>query len=221
GTPTTGTFIDSGGIALSTASNISITSKVFETLTFCVFQSSCGTAPALTLGDPTTGALSTSNAFVNANSQYTLATNAGSGVSVTMTGTTLCRPGGTCTTGANAFTISAIGSTPTTSSTGTEQFGMCADVTGSSALTTAAAYTDSINACHGLTTGSYSGTSQFGFNDSASAGGTNNAAGSQVLSSTGAVPSFTGTFGFLGNIAATTEAGVYATSLNLVATGTF
>jgi hypothetical protein len=223
-TPTIGTLAnDSGGIALSTAANISITSKVFETMSFCVFQTSCGTAPALTLGDPTTGALSVANAYINNNAQYTLATNAGSGGGVTMTGTTLCRPGGTCTTGASAFTISAIGNTAAVKAVGTEQFGMCADTTGASGgLVAAVPYSDTINACHtGLTTGIYTGTSNFGFNDSASTGGTNNAAGSSLLTFTGAVPSYTGTFAFLGNIAATTEAGIYTTSLNLVATGTF
>ena len=220
-TPTTGTYIDAGGIALSTAANISITSRVFETLAFCVFQTSCGTAPALTLGDPTTGALSISNAYVNSNAQYTLATNAGSGVSVTMTGTTLCRPGGTCTTGANAFTISAVGATPAVLATGTEQFGMCASKNGSAALTVATKYNDTINSCPSLSAGTSVTTSKFGFDDAATADGTNNAAGSQVMSSSGAVPTVTGWFTFLGDVAATTEAGVYSTSLNLVATGTF
>jgi hypothetical protein len=221
-TPTTGTFVDYGGAALSTASNISVTSKVFETLTFCIFQTSCGTAPALTLGDPTTGALSTSSAYINSNAQYTLATNAGNGIAVTMTGTTLCRSNGAnCLTGASQYTISAIGATPAVLSAGTEQFGMCADVTGSAALTVSSAYVDAINACHSLTTGTYAGTSKFGFNDAATSGGTNNAAGSTVLTSTGAVPAYTGSFAFLGDIAATTEAGLYTTSLNLVATGTF
>jgi hypothetical protein len=216
-----GSYVDYGGIALSTASNISITSKVYETLTFCVFTSSCGTAPVLVLGDATTGALNSSTAYINADAQYTLATNASNGVNVVMRGTTLCRPGGTCTTGANAFTISAVGGTASTLSTGTEQFGMCADKNSSSALTVASTYNDTANNCHGLTTGTYSGTSLFGFNDSASSGGTNNAGGSQVLSSSGAVPSVTGSFGFLGDIALTTEAGIYQTSLNMVATGTF
>ncbi len=223
GTPTTGTFIDSGGIALSTTANISITSKVFETLTFCVFQTSCGTAPALTLGDPTTGALSVADAYVNSNAQYTLATNAGNGAVVTMTGTTLCRSSGAnCDTGASPYTISAVGTTPATSVVGSEQFGMCVDVAGSAALAAASTYDDTVNSCNsGLTTGIYTGSSKFGFNDAASAGGTNNAGGSTVMTSTGAVPSYTGTFSFLGNIASTTEAGIYTTSLNMVATGTF
>jgi hypothetical protein len=98
---------------------------------------------------------------------------------------------------------------------------MCADVNGSSALIVDSTYLDTANSCNGLTTGVYTGTSLFGFNDSAGTGGTNNAAGSQVLYSTGAVPIYTGSITFLGNIGATTEAGIYTTSLNLVATGTF
>ncbi|GAC1498697.1 MAG: hypothetical protein NVS1B10_00720 [Candidatus Saccharimonadales bacterium] len=227
-TPTVGAGnLDTGGIALSTAANISITSKVFETLSFCVFTTSCGTSPVLTLGDPTTGALSVTNSYTNNSAGYSIATNAGSGASVVMKGTTLCRSSGAnCLTGASQYTISATGSTATARSAGTEQFGMCVDVTGTASITPAATYTDSsAAACHLLGTGVYATSpgATFGFNDSAAAGGTNNSAGSQVFSSTGAVPSYSNTTGltFLGNIAATTEAGIYTTSLNLVATGTF
>jgi len=81
---------------------------------------------ALILGDPTTGALSFSNTYANSNAQYTIATNAGSGVNITMTGTTLCRSvGSNCLTGASAYTISAIGGTAA-DNRWLEQFGMCA-----------------------------------------------------------------------------------------------
>jgi hypothetical protein len=222
-TPSAGSGeIDYGGIALSTAANITITANVYETLSFCVFQTACGTAPVLTLGNATTGALSTSSAYVNSNAQYSIATNAGSGASVTMTGTTLCRPGGTCATGANAYTIAAIGNTATAKAVGTAQFGMCVDTNGAvGTLTAVAPYLDTVNACNsGLTTGVYTGNSVFGFNDSAS-NGTNSAGGDQIMASTGDIPSYTGTFSFLGDIAATTTSGIYTTSLNLVATGTF
>lgn len=216
-----GSYTDYGGMALSTTDNISITAKVFETLTFCVYQgASCaaGSAPSLTLGDSTTGALSTSNAYVNVNARYTLATNASQGVSVVMRGKMLCTTtGSNCDTTGSQYTINAMSSTPATSSVGSEQFGMCADKNGSSALTIATPYVDSANNCQGHTTGTYSGTSTFGFDN------TNliSASGSTVLSSTGAVPSVTAGFSFLGNVAATTEAGVYTSNLNLVATGKF
>lgn len=223
--------LDTGGIALAVTSNITITSKVYETLTFCVYTGSCGTAPNLTLGSATTGALDPSNAYVNSATAYQIATNAGTGVNVTMTGTTLCRSAtpANCNTGtATINTITSIGTTagfttPATSSVGTEQFGMCAWKNGSAALTVAAPYNDTINSCTGapLATGIYTGSSVFGFDDTTGAGGTNNAAGSQVMSSSGAVAPVTGSFSFLGNIAPATEPGIYTTNLNMVATGTF
>jgi hypothetical protein len=216
--------VDTGGVALSTAANISITAKVYETLAFCVFQTACGTAPNLTLGDPTTQALSTTTAYDNNSAEYTLATNAGGGVSVSMTGTTLCRStGANCLTGASQYTISAIGNTAHALTTGSEQFGMCADTVGATGgLAAQPPYSDTANNCNsGLGTGTYSGSSLFAFNDVATTGGTNNAAGDQIMLSTGAVASYTGTFAFLGDIAPSTEAGIYTTSLNLSATGTF
>ena len=225
-TPQEGTLaIDTGGIALSTTANITITSTVYETLSFCVFQTACGTTPSLILGSasPPTGALSTGSAYVNSNAQYTIATNAASGAAVWMTGSTLCRPGGTCATGANAYTIKAIGNTALISGVGTEQFGMCVDTTGVTGTFAAIPpYKDtSVNNCHtGIATGTYAGSALFGFYDSA-VNGTNSPGGDEVMASTGVIASYTGTFAFLGNIAATTAAGIYSTSLNLVATGTF
>jgi len=219
---------------MTTAANINITSKVFETLSYCVFQGACGTAPQLALGDTTTGALSDTQAYVSSDAKYKIATNAANGATVVMRGNTLCRSGtaSNCNTAtANGFTITSIGTTEATSTTfatpaastvGSEQFGMCVDTTGATgALAATATYADSVNSCNtGLTTGAYSGTSEFGFDDSTT-DGTNSASGSTIMQSTGPIQSYTGTFSFLGNISTTTEAGIYTTSLNTVATGTF
>ncbi len=230
GTPTTGAGnVDTGGIALSTAVNIQIQAKVFETMVFCIFQApSCGSAPVLTLGDPTTGALSTSTAYINTTAQYTLATNAGSGAVVSMTGTTLCRASTinftNCPTGASSQTISAIGNTATAVNGvhfGTEQFGMCAGINGSVALASVAPYNDSGCPTTATTSGTYSGAVTFGFNDSGSTGGSNSTGGTTVLQSSVGVPSVTSNFSFAANISATTEAGVYQSYLDLVATATF
>jgi len=224
-------MLDYGGIALSTAVSVTLNAKVFESLTFCVYSgASCGTAPVLTLGDPTTGALSTSSTYATADTTgssngayYSLATNAAGGVNVVMTGTTLCRQPGSCGTGALATTISAIGSTAAVPSPGTEQFGMCADTTNfSTALKAATLYTDTIHNCDGQTVTSNvyaSNTSKFGFDDVA----TNAAGGSQVLTQTtpGAVSTNTGIFWFVANITTNTEAGAYTTALDYIATGTF
>jgi hypothetical protein len=99
---------------------------------------------------------------------------------------------------------------------------MCAYNGGNASLSIASTYNDTTAThCNGITTGSYSGSSLFGFNDSGSSGGTNNAAGSTVMSTTGPLASTTGNFTFLGNIAATTPAGIYTSNLNMVATGSF
>jgi hypothetical protein len=236
-------MLDYGGVALSTVTNINITSKVYETLSFCIYLAggtACTTAPNLTLGDPTTGALSSASVYADdgtgnntqSGAAYQIATNDGSGVVVTMTGTTLCRPGGTCTTGASAYTISSEYTYNSNTNTevalvaGSEAFGMCADTTsGNGGLAASAPYNDTTNNCHNLasvtTNNVYSGASKFGFYDVATSGGTNSAGGSTVLTSTGAVSTYTGQFDFAATIAAATEAGIYTTSLNLVATGTF
>src|ERR1039458_9937812 len=211
--------VDTGGDALSTAQSIGITSNVYETLSFCVFTSACGTAPALILGSasPPTGALSTGSAYVNNNTQYNIATNAASGAVVTMTGTTLCRPGGTCATGVNVYTIKAIGDPPTAtydtavaSAIGTEQFGMSVDTNGVvGTLVANVPYSDPVNHCNsGLTTGTYAGSSTFGLDDNGTnANSTNSTAGSTIMHSSGDIPTYTGSIAFLGNIAATTAAG--------------
>jgi len=69
--------VDAGGIALSTAQQINVTSKVQEKLDFCVYTSAftagrdCSTATgsSVTLGD-TNGVLSTSGPFVNTETKY-------------------------------------------------------------------------------------------------------------------------------------------------------
>lgn len=226
---TPGPYVDYGGIAMSTSANINITSKVFETLSYCVFQGACGTAPQLALGDTTTGALSDTQAYVSSDAQYKIATNAAGGATVVMRGNTLCRSGtaSNCNTAtAGSFTITSIGATEAQSATGGEQFGMCVDTTGATgALTALAPYDDGSGGtpikCHtGLTSGAYSGSSYFGFDDNTTTG-TNSTSGSTIMQSTGPIQSYTGTFSFLGNISTTTEAGIYTTSLNTVATGTF
>jgi hypothetical protein len=126
---------DAGGIALSTAAQITVTAKVQERLTFCVytdgdnngtpgdanFTNCTGVAgTAVTLGD-TNGVLSDSGPFVDKNTMYNVSTNASSGVSIRVKGATLT---------SGSFTIDASGTTPgngteQASTTNDEQFGFC------------------------------------------------------------------------------------------------
>ena len=232
-------IIDQGGDALSIAQTITITAKVFETLTFCVYTTSCGTAPTATLGAATTSALSTANTFGSSNVAYQLATNAYNGVSVTMTGTTLCTAAtlsyANCEGATTPPTITALGATATGPIAGNSQFGMC--VSPISGVTAATTYTSSSSACPNLTqntaytpgSGAINNTT-YGFNDlnsgtcgsSGSGGaGTNASCGSLVMTSTGPIGSNTGYFTFIANIAATTPSGIYSANLNMVATAKF
>ena len=83
-------MVDYGGIALSTVNQITITAKVQETLTFCVYTSvydsgACtGTGTAVTLGSGT-GVLSSGSSWVDPSTKYDIQTNAASGATVRFT----------------------------------------------------------------------------------------------------------------------------------------
>ena len=201
----TGT-LDAGGIALSTASNVNVTGKVQEQLTFCVYQTSCGTAANITLG--TNGVLSATTSYVDKNAKYDIQTNAGSNAAVTIKGPTL-------TSGAN--TIPAITGSPAVYSAGTSQFGMCTYESAGANLTPNANYigTNGGNNCTNTTQGvSGDGTAKFYY---AGAGSTYG----DTVASASAGASSTGVLAMLGSTSTSQTAGVYTTTLIMIATGTF
>jgi len=108
------TPIDTGTVALSTATQIQVALSVSEALTFCAGTSitgqNCGTISGSTvnLGNGSTVATASGTSVLGAS------TNAGSGYSITVNGATL-------TSGANTITALASGAA---SSVGTKQFGM-------------------------------------------------------------------------------------------------
>lgn len=221
-----GTPTEAGGIALSTADQITIQSKVQERLTFCVYtsavQANCSgtsTTNPVILGDATTGVLDPGHSYTNIQAKYNVATNASNGVTVRAKGTTLT---------SGSFTIDPVGASATASSVGTEQFGLCTfrDTGGSagpsSTLTPASPYNN--GSCGTVTTGmDLAGSAQFGY-DVATGGGT----GNNFLSTYGATIAnktagdfSTGVLAFLGNIANTTEPGIYTSTLTFIATGNY
>lgn len=215
--------IDAGGVALSTAAQITITSKVQEKLTFCMYTSAANytdctgvSGTAVTLGD-TNGVLDTAGPYVDKNTKYNVTTNAANGVAVRVKGDTL-------TTG--SFSISAIGASAASSTAGTEQFGFCTyrDTGGGAAGLVGTSPYDSAN-CNtttqsaGTGTPGGVGTAQFAFDTNATTG-TTSTYGHQFASKPAGDFS-TGIIAFVGNIANTTEAGIYSTTLTFVATGTY
>lgn len=209
---------DAGGVALSTAAQINITSKVQERLTFCVYTTGAGndctskSGTAVALGD-TNGVLDPSGPYVDKNAKYTISTNATSNAIVRMKGTTL-------TSGAN--TIAATGGTAVASSAGTNQFGMCNYQSAGSGLTATSPYDDTNCSGTSQTAGTGStggnGTALFAFDDSGT--GTTSTYGDDIATKPAGNFS-TSTLVFLGNVSNSAPAGIYTTALTFIATGTY
>ncbi len=213
GAPAPGTGnIDAGGIALSTAAQITITSKVQERLTFCVYTGvNCAAGgTAVALGD-TNGVLDPAGPYVDKNTQYDVATNASQGVAIRIKGDTLK---------SGSFDVAAIGNTAAASNPGNEQFGFCSYQATGTGLTPAAPY-DNAN-CNtttqtaGTGTPGGAGTAQFAFNTTNTTSTYGDTFANKVAGSTSS-----GVLAFIGNISNTTEAGIYTTTLTFIATGTY
>jgi hypothetical protein len=214
----TANIVDAGGVALSTTAQITVTAKVQETLTFCVYTgANCGAGgTAVGLGD-TNGVLSTSGPFVDKTTKYDVATNAGGATP----GVNIRFKAPLPTSGAN--TIATIGTTATTPSAGgTSQFGLCSYVASGANLTVVAPYAGGSGSCSGTSqtagTGATggAGTAQFAFN-------TANAAttfGESLATATAGATS-TGQIAYLGNVSATQPAGIYTSTFTFIATGTY
>jgi hypothetical protein len=221
----TGTNIptDAGGIALSTANQITITAKVQERIVFCVYTTGTGnnctgkSGTDITLGDAN-GVLDPVGAYVDKSAMYTVSTNASQGVNIRVKGTTL-------TSGSNTITANT---SPATSVPGSEQFGLCtyesASVSGG--LSANAKYDGGTGTeCSG--TSQTAGTATPGGDNSADftfdTNGTNGTTSTygDVIATKSAGDFSTGTLVFIGNVGNSTEAGIYKTTLTFIATGTY
>lgn len=192
--------VDNGVVAASTAQTISVTATVDESLTFCtgtsgITNSSCSGATGSTAGLGTLSASSTNSTT----SQIGVGTNAVSGYSVTVNGTTL-----TCSGCAGSPTISALAS-QTASSIGTEQFGINLRDNA-----TPDVGTDPDGAGNAAPTANYNTVDQYRY----------------VTADSIASDSGTDSFrrfhvSYIANIDTATEAGAYSTVLTYICTATF
>lgn len=235
--------VDAGGTAMSTANQITITAKVPERLTFCVFTvddtgspNTCGQGAgnngdlggnSITLGD-NNGVLSDLEEFINKEARYTVSTNALYGVAIRMKGTTLKTTPTCADTPGEACSIDAAGNVAVASSSGVEQFGVCTyESTATTQITPAAPYDDATcsatthnsNVVGNDTPGDAANGASFGFDTDAGLG-TNSTYG-DVIANKQAGTYSTGVLAFIGNIAVTTEPGIYTTTLTFIATGTY
>ena len=121
-----GTPIDAGGAALAITVGITITAKVQEQLTFCVWTgATCGTGNTVNIGAASNGdwILSSGNIYGDANTQFSITTNALHAVNVQAfgnvltSGTNYIEASGTSGMGAAAQGYAATAGTP--------QYGFC------------------------------------------------------------------------------------------------
>jgi hypothetical protein len=220
---------DAGGVALSTVNTITVTSKVQEVLTFCVYTTAfdngacTGTGSTVTLGNKQ-GVLSTAGPYVDNSTKYDIQSNALHGVVIRFTGTVP-------TSGSNVIESSALSgmgaaaSTSYASTNGNPQFGLCNWSAGGTTtnLTPAAPYNDANCNTTTQTAGPLQsgatggvGTANFAFNI-ANATSTYG----DILANAVAGTYAEGQLAFVGNISNTTVAGIYQTVLTFIATGSY
>lgn len=184
----TGTFGDTGNITVNILSDdqVAVTATVSQSLTFSISDNTIefGTlsSSAAQYADDSAGNSSEVEAH-----NLIVGTNASNGYTMTVNGATL-------TSGAN--TITAIGSSNTSSSAGTEQFGLRMTASGGT----------------GAVTAPYAA-SGFAFDSAAFP--------DQVASASGSSANTTYSARYLANITSSTEAGSYSATLTYVATANF
>lgn len=210
------TYIDAGGIALSTVNLLTVTAKVQEQLTFCIYTSSpgsnyCATGTGNSINVPTsaTTPLSTTAVQTDASAKFAISTNALNGAIVRMKGfdpTNTANTRATIMSGSNS--IAAFGTTCTADSTTNtvEQFGMRLSAVGAG-LTGAVPYNCSAGN-HGWDTATANDNLTATYGDTVAS----------LAAPTGEVQS---TMEFAAKSALTTPAGIYTIGLSFIATGSY
>lgn len=187
-----GAFGDSGDITINILNDdqVSVSATVAQSLTFTISDNSIGFGPlSASAARYATGDTSGTGSETEAHN-LVVGTNAANGYTMTVNGATL-----TCSACGGA-TINAIGNTNSSSSVGTEQFGLRMTASGGSG-TVSAPYA----------------ASGFAFDTAAFP--------DEVASASGATANTTYSVRYLANIASNTEAGSYSATLTYVATANF
>jgi hypothetical protein len=183
----------------STANQLHVTAKVQESLLFCVYTDvDCATGGNdVTLGDAN-GVLASNSTTYAANANFDVASNAVSGVSIRLKGDTLK---------SGSFSIDPAGASCILdpSATNTEMFGMRM-LTIPTGMTSTAPYNCSAN--------------HHAFDNNGTTG-TTSTFGQELAHTTGASDILSSTIEFAAKSSLTSEAGVYTTTLTLIATATY
>jgi hypothetical protein len=191
--------LDYGGFALSTAAVVNITAKVQESLTFCVYKASCSDDPSFTIGHSVGSAtVIDSSAVDTATTNFSISTNAQSGVKVRLKGDTL-------KSGANS--INPAGAAAVTFAAGTEDFGVRVSTSGTN-ITASTPYDGG------------SGT-QYGLDTSTAGENITSLYGDQLASLSAPTNGSISILTWAATASNVTKAGTYTAAEQLIATGTF
>ena len=199
--------IDYGGVALSTANQLTITAKVQESLIFCAYTTGATCAGAsgtsVALGDAN-GVLASYITNYTNTARFNVASNAQGGVVVNLKGDNLCRVASPCALANTGNIIVPSGTTCTADSatTSVEQFGLRLSALGSG-VTATAPYNCSAG------------------NHTFDQANTTSTYGQQIASTAGPGDEVQSTVEFMAKAATTSEAGIYTTVLTMIATGTY
>ncbi|HVS58179.1 MAG TPA: hypothetical protein VHD60_00365 [Candidatus Saccharimonadales bacterium] len=191
-------FIDYGGVALSTSAVINITAKVMETLSFCVYNATCGDDPSFTIGHAVGSAtVIDSSAVDTSNVKFDIATNAQSGAIIRLKGDTL-------KSGSNSLLAAGAAAQTIANGDTSHQFGVRVSTAGTN-ITATSPY-NAAGYAFDTSTGGENVTTTYGDDFAHLSGPTN---------------SSTSTITFAATAANTTPAGTYTGAEQLIATGTF
>lgn len=209
-----GSNVDFGGVALSTATALSLSARIQESLIFCVSGQPMGgactgaTAPDITIGhDNGFGSIILDNSQVDSAPAYIeTTTNASSGAAVRMKNSNAC--GGLSADGGTTCYIPAAGATAKTFTAGTADYGLsvAASTGGTGSLDPLAPY---------ATSGKYA------MDNISTPENITTTYGSSIASSSGPCSNVSNTLTFAAAASSTTPAGIYTAAMALIATGTF
>lgn len=206
-----GANVDLGGIAMRVVNNLTVYARVQEQLTFCVYasaSSNCATGTGSTVDIPDATTALSPTIIQTATANFGLASNALTGVNVRMYGANGSQ--GVLKSGSNTITAFGTGTDACAADSTTnsvEQFGM--RIAAGSGVTAATPYNCSAG--------------NHGWDDVASTDTTTvgSAYGDSIATTAAAQDEVQSSMEFAAKSALTSEAGLYSTSLNYIATGTY
>jgi hypothetical protein len=236
-TSTTG-LLDYGGAAMNVNTQISITAKVQESLTFCASKidisnplsdgtNSCAqaTAPSIEIGHGGPPLTLDSTAVDRATVYTQLSTNASAGAIVRMKATNACANGGLSSTGGTVCNIPGIntGTTPAAITAGTAGFGLY--VSNGATTTAVATSTGTINADPSYHDAGFTDevtpSLKYGMDTSTAGDNVTTTYGDSIFSCAAPVSQINNHLVFAATASLTTQAGIYTANEILIATGKF